>query len=264
MGSGMYRESIALFHRLIGWVVIYMSVEMGLQVAELQGVSPWILIVGWSVNWIFLLYLAFRNLLANRLEPSANALDRLFGFALRIVALIFPVMAVALFASLLFAVLLGASPDDNVPAEILDAQNDLDYGVLVVTAQIMWVLLFSLFGTGLPAYLERNRQGFVATFRQGSQAFWQTAGLLIVGPTVFDLLGEGIGMLAMFLSFGEYVSSDAVLPVVSEDWVPNIPIILLVLLRDVCYAFSIILTAWVLSKAYTNAVGNQHMVSVFE
>lgn len=260
----MYRESVALFRSLVVWVFIYMSVELGLYIADLQGVAYWVLITVWLLNWVFFYHQVLRRLLADRLEPSANALDRLLGFTLRMLALFFPMMILALFASLLSAVMFGASPDDTVPQEISDAQHDFDYGVLVVTAQIVWVFLLSLFGTCLPAYIERHRQGLVATFRQGRQAFWLTAGLLIAGPTVFEALAEGIGMLAMYLSVGQFVSSGAVLPVVSEDWVPNIPIVLLVLLMNAAYAFSIVLTAWVLSKAYTNAVGNRQVVSVFE
>ena len=260
----MYGQSVVLFRKLIVWVAVFVVIELvGVAMASSEPLV-WLSQIISLANWSMLTYMAYATLLSSHIERPSNPLPRLAGFVVRYAGLAILVFVLAMVVLVFSQTYLAYSYSEDFSQDLLDAEFGNALLVAAIAAELLFVLVYGLLGTCLPASVLRHRQGLSQTFRQGRSTFWATAGLLIAGPVILDLLSFGADMWAEYLSTGDVLSIESDVHLFTQGWQPDVPVVLAVVLVNLFHALSLIMTSWVLTGVYLEAVGHNKVAAVFE
>lgn len=111
---------------------------------------------------------------------------------------------------------------------------------------IAFLIVFSLFGTLLPAYVLDRGRGFGAALPRGiSQFFWMT-GRMLLGP-VFLYAASAVVIMTGLIFVAPHAE------ILGEGNMPNIIAIVFMIIGYLVQAVGTVMVAWILSTAYVRA-----------
>lgn len=111
---------------------------------------------------------------------------------------------------------------------------------------ILFLILFSAFGLTLATIVADGDRGFKVSYKRTVSQFAGILGRLIIGPVLLHLVGI-TGQLAVV------IGEPAATSLLFDGWIPNIIGIVLFLMQSALWAWAVVMTFWILSKAYLKA-----------
>ncbi|MEM9105677.1 MAG: hypothetical protein AAGC96_08470 [Pseudomonadota bacterium] len=267
----MYSESLSLYRRLYVWVGLIVFVQL-LAVftnsdPEVSLAASLVTIVagfGSFLVWIMLSYYAFADLLSSQMTPDVYSTRRIISFALRTIFLLLLTMLLSglvaggavWIATGLLSLDVSFAPGSSFMSV---------FTVLVVPVMsLAMIVIYSLLGTCLPASVVGQKHGFAGHFQLGKSQFWQTAVMLFIGPTVLSILSQGLNLLYSRVSTVSYFPTPELWSAYTSTGHFNLPAILVQIVNGLIGALVIVMSAWILTSAYRNAVGRTSIAEVFE
>ncbi|USG63193.1 hypothetical protein NBZ79_09415 [Sneathiella marina] len=127
--------------------------------------------------------------------------------------------------------------------EVASKQDSIATGVNIFLFMLPIVILlffleYFLFGTWFPAIVDNKRGGLGTAFARGKQTFLFVMWRFLAGPTV----------LLITMSVLLYINSAVAR--YATDWQLLVPVTIVGILLDIFYCWILVMTAWILSKAY--------------
>lgn len=110
----------------------------------------------------------------------------------------------------------------------------------------VFLLLFSVFGVMLPATVANGNRGFKASYKRAVSQFGGVLIRLIIGPILLHFIGVLLGTAVV-------IGEPAATSLLFDGWIPNIIGIALFLMQSALWAWAVVMTFWILSKAYLKA-----------
>lgn len=127
----------------------------------------------------------------------------------------------------------------------VNAESDTPKEVMILAALLvampLFLIEFALFGTMLPAVVMDRGYGIGRTLKRGLKTFFGTAGRLIIGPGLMMLIA--VGFYTFFPHTGDAMLISEQGEIQTFNLIPEI-------ITTLIFAYSTVLTAVVLSKAY--------------
>lgn len=246
----MYQQAFRLCLRLKGYFGLAVAVALILEfINDAFSVANGT-IVGSVLNWGYLAYISHAALLLPDHRDKAKDGVRMVGFSIRLfglgVLMALPAIILGVF------VFLFSNDLDNV-----DARLFVSITIPALLSAILFVLVLASIGTVLPAYVVQSGKGVSAAFRRGMRTFWNTAAYLLAGPLIFTSIAFIIPFAAVLL-FPELLEADHDAP--QNMWgsiQSSVTIFLVRLVANAAYAFAVVMTAWVLSCAFLDALKSE-------
>jgi hypothetical protein len=235
----MYPMSVSLFIRLLPYVGIAVGGQVALQlmqeITSTRGGTGIVSVLLWSL----LAYGAHAELLLGTNRHKADDYKYIFGFALRTTGLGLFIVVPAIISSIVVFAHTAGSPDDV-------ALNPLSVAVTAVTLAISFVVVFSFFGTVLPAYVLDKGRGVGAALQRGKSQFIWTASRILIGPLPIYLAGILVLRGMSNTRPSQFVMLDV-------NHIPNLMAVAQFIGSHVIQTFGTVMVAWVLSNAYLRA-----------
>jgi hypothetical protein len=234
----MYLGSFRLTVKLLPVVLVVIAAEFVLQylgrVEILRFADSIVIFLVWSVLAFFALYFV--------LFPGKNYsqinLKLLFGFTVRNCGLGILFALPALVIPFLFL--------PEIEAVAKGHQNVLEgffefYASLI--ALFTALIIYSLLGTWLPAFLSGHGDSFANAFSRGKRSFFRAVWRMILGP--------GVLFVVSFLAFGALLSIlDLQSQEFQESWIASSFSYLGWFIYYCFLAWAVVMAAWILSHAF--------------
>jgi len=237
----MYPTSVRLFKQLLPYVALAIVGEFAIQIVQEKTSSGSGLIFVSVLIWGILAYYAHASLLLPDSRDKAADQQRFIGFALRTFGLGCLMMIPVLIASVaLVSQYFGGTA--TVGSEIT---KFLAIGIFMA---VCFLVVFSLLGTLLPAFVADRGRGLRAALSRGLSQFLWTSGHLLGGPIILFALAFLITIGGQLVVAPQYDLLDA-------SYIPNIPLFLIMAVVYLIQALGTVMTAWVLSTAFLRADG---------
>ncbi len=216
----MYSKTTKLYFSLWPYVAIAVVGQIAIEIIKEKLLPNFGLNFVSFVVWVFLAYSAHAAILLSRDRDLVQEGKKILGFVLL-------AAAISLLLSIIFLFMLYIS----------DGQVSRNLTTMIIVNGIIFLLVTTLFGTILPAFVIRHDVGLVAAFSRGISQFWWLAGHLLIGPFL-------VGVIAKFLIVPGLNLTD--FDSLAENTLPFLALILGYTLQ----AFCVVMVAWVLSTAY--------------
>lgn len=229
--NGIVSESLRIANRRLAFVLAVIIGQFAVHLAEETLVSNIGLTFAGAVIWSMLAFIAHSECLHEPDDQEAFDISRVFGFAVRAVCL--TAMAAIPSVFLMSAFPVSADPELAAGAYLV---------AIVPTFAIAGIFVFALFGTILPGYVAEERDSIADSLRRGSQQFFWIAGRLLLAATC-GIVGAAL-LVAPVTFFGVAGLT------LAGGYTPNPVVTPFALAAYAFLAWSIILTAVILSRAY--------------
>lgn len=241
----MYSGSLRLAVKLYPIILFAAAAELVLQVLKEQdligsgGGFPSFFI--WSV---VACYAHFAILLPEDRDRKADN-KIMMGFILRNLGLsaLFIVPSVVIIFLAYDAISAGGAGND-----------DQMFFTVVILATIpvilIFLLVFSLLGTLLPAYVAGRAPGIKKAFQRGRRSFFPVMGKFIIGPGPIYFIPLVAVVTALYMLQIPEAFFD-------ENWVPNIPVLVSYLLLYCIHGWAVVMAAWILSHTFLEAEADE-------
>ena len=235
---GFVSESFRVANRRLAFILAAVIGQFAVHLAEETLISNIGLTFASAIIWSMLAFVAHSECLHEPDDQEAMDIARVFGFAVRAVCL----TAMAAIPSVF---LMSAFPVSNDPELAAGA-----YLVgIVPTFAVAGIFVFTLFGTILPGYVAKERDSVSDALRCGSEQFgWMASRLL---------LPAFCGIVALALLAAPVVFFGTAGLTLSGRYTPNPLVMPFALSAYTILAWSIILTAVILSRAYLRDVASK-------
>jgi hypothetical protein len=199
--------------------------------------------------WCFLAYAVHAQVLSSPDRGPAKYNVRVFGFALRTIAIFVMVWGAMIGLAFIFGRIPGGRQFIDVGIEVpLMGEVPLFIVWMLLVLLIVGLPLFVCLATILPAYVAGRAGGVMSAFQRGKAQFGWIAGRLLIGPFFLTALLIALGFLPALQinDNGSFWSGEGGLQLVDILW-------------SVSYyavtAFGVSLTAVILSRAFIRAEG---------
>lgn len=234
----MYLGSVRLALKLYPFFLAAVFGELFLRALNELGIfQSGGLVVSYLI-WSILACYAHMAILLPEKRDGREDLDLVFGFAWRNLGLtaLFFVPALAIVAS-------GA--DSFIAA--FKGEDDQAFMTIVgggvIPVILIFLLVYGLLGTILPAFITGRNKGMKNAFRRGCRFFFPVMGRLIIGPGFIYL---GLSTIGIFLLSLFQVPE----MIFQKNWVPNFSTILSFGLIYCIHGWAVIMIAWILSHSF--------------
>lgn len=224
-------ESLHISNNRMAFVLAAVIGQFAIQVAGETAFSSIGLTFANAMIWSMLAFIAHSETLPNPEKNLDKDISRTFGFAVRSVCLV--VLAVLPCFAIVSALPQSADPDVVIGAFMV---------ALVPAFAAMNLLVFSLLGTILPAYVTGEDRGLGRALARGMrQFFWLISRLAI--PAGLAILAAIILVVPVALlgNGGNYLSG---------GYIPNPQMMPFALIAYAIMGWAVIMTAVILSRAY--------------
>lgn len=241
----MYSTSIQLFTRLLPYVALAVGGQIIIDIVGAALSAGSSTIFASALVWGALAYQAHVLLLVPKDSEKSNEASRVLGFVFRSLGLGFLVAI----PTVVVAIVMAVAFKGGEIAIVSPAGLGIILGIGVFSA-VFFLITFSLLGTVLPAFVANRGRGMSAALSRGGSQFGWLCGHLLLGPVllvVASLLVAGIG--------GAALGGEANL--MSAHFIPNIPVILIVIIIYLINALGTITLAWTLSTAFLRSEEGQ-------
>jgi hypothetical protein len=245
----MYPQSLKLTLRLYPYVLLVIACELvfgplkGL-ILTVGGETLYSILIDSRVfryNTAYFLTLVAQALLmfktCEQILGVKNKVDvrwvRQFGY-FTLILLVFHIPALLLPSTVYLAPMLN---EILLEHKVFGWEGDI-FLTIVCILTLLFFLGYCLLGIWLPAIVDNQRGGLVAAFSRGKLTFLFVTWRFLVGPTV----------LFIILSLLSTVYSSLVKT--ATDWQLTVLVTLFGVLQDIFYCWILVMTAWILSKAY--------------
>ena len=236
--NGIISESFRIANRRLAFILAAVIGQFAVHLAEETLISNIGLTFASAIIWSMLAFIAHSECLHEPDDQEAMDIARVFGFAVRVVCL----TAMAAIPSVF---LMSAFPVSQDPELAAGA-----YLVAIVpTFAVAGIFVFSLFGTILPGYVSEERDSISDALRCGSEQFMWIAARL--------LLSALAGIFAVALLVAPVIFFGAAGLTLSGGYIPNPLVMPFALAAYTLLAWSIMLTAVILSRAYLRDAENE-------
>ncbi|MCR9214620.1 MAG: hypothetical protein NXI13_12955 [Proteobacteria bacterium] len=231
----MYKESFLLTARLFPVVSVTIVAAMAsllLDRLEIHWIAEAITNL---LVWTTLYFIAYFFVIFPSKNYSQITFKSLFGFMQRY----FGLYALCALPALPFLLPeIEAIADGNQNA--LDGMAEAYFYLILL---FILLIVFSLLGTYLPAFVSGKNEGLKKAFDRGKRSFFRVAGLLIIGPFAVSIVSAVIYWVVLIL---------LELPecYFLEDWTPNYFVLLISLPFFWFQAWSVVMGAWIISKTF--------------
>lgn len=234
----MYLGSLRLAFTLYPYIVLAVAVEILLELLMQQDVLDTDGSLGVIIFWSFVACHAHFSILlpADRDRRADNKI--MAGFCLRY----FGLTALFLVLTAVF-ILLGFGDLNTWPNGAGNQASSMNKWGVTLTVILSFLLVFSLLGTVLPAYVAGREQGVKKALQRGVRYILPLMVRLIVGPGIIYF---GPFFLIEFLFILQQVPDTFFI----ENWVPNFPALIALPLLYCFKGWAIVMTAWILSHAF--------------
>ena len=233
---GIFAAGQAILRNTVPYAALAVVGEYAIQVIKETTDIDAGMTVASIVVWSFLAYAAHAEVLLPSDRDKSKDAQRTIGFALRtfglLVIVLVPVFVVAGYIRTVL-------PSDSA--------NDRTLYVLVALVSpvigILWLVVFGLLGTILPAYVADRHRGLGAAFSRGRRQFFWIVGRLLAMPGLVllaSLIVAGAPLL-VFDSDGDFLGEGYV-----PDPVASVP----ALVAYAIQTYAVVLTAVVLSRGF--------------
>ncbi len=234
----MYATSFRLFKLLLPYVAFAVVGELVVQVTkEKTSIGGGLTFVSVLI-WSYLAFNAHAELLLpkNRDKTADNA--RVIGFALRTfgIGVVFAIPAVVLMFPFIGKLLDAVTWNDVL----------ISWGAIGLAMAVCFVIVFSLFGSLLPAFVADRARGLGAALGRGWRQFFWSASRLTAGPVV-------VFALAYLVILGGSIHMDPHSDLLNANYIPNIPMFTILIAGYLIQALGTIMIAVVLSNAFLRA-----------
>ena len=233
---GIFAEGQVILRNTVPYAALAVVGEYAIQVIKETTDIDAGMTVASIVVWSFLAYAAHAEILLPSDRDKSKDAQRTIGFALRTFGLLLIVLVpVFVVAGYIRTVLPSDSADDQM------------LFVLVALAMpvlgILWLLVFGLLGTILPAFVADRGRGLGAAFSRGRRQFFWIFGRLLVMPGLVFLFSLIVFVAPLFVfgSEGDFLGEDYV-----PDPVASVP----ALIAYAIQTYAVVLTAVVLSRGF--------------
>lgn len=242
----MYPKSIQLFKRLLPYVALAVIGEIILVVAQEKFPIGNGKMVASVLIWSYLAFNAHAEMLLPKSRDKNADNKRVIGFAMRTIGLgaLFAIPAMVLifpFVGRLFNALTWN--------EALTS-----WGAIGLALSVCFVIVFSLLGSLLPAFVADQSRGIGPALARGRRQFFWTASRLVAGPIVAFALAQ-----VVILSGNIYM--DPHIDLLTANYIPNVPLFAVLIIGYLIQALGTIMIAVVLSKAFLRAEGPASLAS---
>ena len=235
----MYREAAELYGELIRLVLfVVLTVAAFAMIEFFISLPSFATTIVEIVLWALLAFEAHARILLPVDREKRDDLMKVVKFALRSTGLglliVVPLIGLAIYLAF-------SEFNDRFFVE-----DPLDL-IIVMSAVsgVLFIVVFAMVGTWLPAYVAQQKLQFSAAFIRGKSTFFRVAGKLIIGPVLIYAFAY-----AGFVFFGIINPGD------SENTLPGMMSMFLVfLIFNAVQAFAVIMTAWILSHTFLDTEG---------
>ncbi len=234
----MYPTSIQLFKRLLPYVALAVIGEILLVAAEEKFPIGSGSMVASALIWSYLAFNAHAEMLLPKSRDKNADNRRVLGFAVRSFGL---GVLFALPAIILIFPYIEQSLNSTIWNEVLTS-----WGVIGLVLAFFFVIVFSLLGSLLPAFVANQSRGIGPALTRGRKQFFWTASRLVAGPIVAFALAQ-----AVILSGNIYM--DPHIDLLTANYIPNVPLLAVLIIGYLIQALGTIMIAVVLSKAFLRA-----------
>ncbi|TQV77722.1 hypothetical protein [Denitrobaculum tricleocarpae] len=234
----MYQTSFRLFKALLSYVAIAVVGEILLVIAQEKfPIGSGHIFVSVLI-WSYLAFNAHAELLLPKNRDKTADNMRILGFALRTfgIGVIFAIPAV-----ILVFPFIGRLLDAVTWSQVLAT-----WGIIGLALAACFVIVFSLFGSLLPAFVADRARGLGPALARGWRQFFWTASRLIAGPVVTFAL-------AYVVILGGSIYMDPHTDLLNAIYIPNVPMFAILILGYLIQALGTIMVAVVLSNAFLRA-----------
>ncbi len=243
----MYATSLQLFTRLLPYVALAVVGEIAIGIVSetlLNGGSTYLMS---ALLWGVLAYQAHVTILLPDDRDKSKDSAQFFGFLIRSFGLALLVALPTLVAAVMIAIVIKGSQT----ALISPSGLAIIVGMALFVGAV-FVVVFSLLGTLLPACVaDRGRGVSAALSRSDSQLGW-LCGRLLAGPILLS-----VASFMTIAAGGAIFGGEA--NYLSANYMPNIPMLLIVLIALSINALATITLAWTLSTAFLRAEDGQSL-----
>ncbi len=234
----MYRTSFGLFRVLLPYVALAVIGEILLVAAEEKFPIGSGKTVGSALIWSYLAFNAHAEMLLPKSRDKNADSRRVLGFAVRTFGL---GVLFVLPAIILIFPYIGQLFTATTWNEVLAA-----WGVIGLVLAFFFVIVFSLLGSLLPAFVADHARGFGPALARGRSQFFWTASRLVAGPIAAFALAQ-----LVILSGNIYM--DPHIDLLTANYIPNVPLFAVLILGYLIQALGTIMIAVVLSTAFLRA-----------
>lgn len=232
---GVFAESIYLALRCSTTILGVVVGEYLIQTLQEAVSDSFVLDFGRVILWSWLAYMAHAEMLLEPGHQQETDITQIFGFALHSFGLVLLGMVPCL-------VMLNAA--GRLDFADLDPETAIG-GLMIILVPIfalMAVLAFSMFGTILPAYVDREKFSVSRMLLRGGRQFIWVAARLIAGPLILFAISVVIFLIpvALFGANGNLLSVSGPDPLMTAFALAAYTVI----------AFAILMMTVILSRAY--------------
>ena len=195
--------------------------------------------------WAYLATAIHIHLLKEEEDRELFDYKTIFGFAGRT----FVISAISILPMIIFIITNARS--------FSNTNNNLDLVLFMLYASLFllagFLLAFTFLGTMLPAFIADKNKGVMNAIRRGKNQFGFISWRLLVGPTFICVLS-----LIPILIYST-LATDVSDKIISSDLIDSLQQILIFLLLFFIQAYSVVMTAWILSKAFLRNPSDQDL-----
>ena len=170
---GIYRESIRLIRRLFPVFLFAIAAAYSTLFAD-YNFDAWTTLAILVMIWAFVSYTVLEEVLLPGKRGSRQNLKHLIGFTLLFAFIVVLPALLLLFLNVFFSELIRFQI-----SEFEIVLNIVDFVIVLV-----WVLVVSVLGMALPAFVSRRGQSLLTALATGRKQFSWIAGRLIIGPCI--------------------------------------------------------------------------------
>jgi hypothetical protein len=249
--NGMYRETFRLTLKLYPFVVAVILVSFTGEFMEDMGISigdAWMFVTfsaGTYLAYLTCILVLLRPPEAAPFDLSMNMDGWMFlRFIRRLLLLLAPIYLMNMIVyyivgrSAWYAVHELGQPRWQVISEWSLKAQLFEY--------ILFLILFSAFGLTLATIAADGDRGFKVSYKRTVSQFSGILGRLLIGPILLHLVG-------IILQLVLVIAEPATTSLLFDGWIPNIIGIALFLFQSALWAWAVVMTFWILSKAYLKA-----------
>ena len=249
--NGMYRETFRLTLKLYPYVLFIILCAFSAEIiGEIVGMSPGYMPTITYFLWAILAYLTCLHIYLRPTDkgpldtPSLLNIRNFASFFWRLTFLMFPI---CILDFVLFFI--GGRTVRYVFHELGQPRwQAIGETVLKIYLfeYIVFLLLFSVFGLMLTTIVADGKRGFKASYKRAVSQFSGVLGRLIIGPILLHFIGVALHTAVV-------IGEPAATSLLFDGWIPNIIGIALFLMQSALWAWAVVMTFWILSKAYLKA-----------
>lgn len=234
----MYPTAFRLFKSLLPYVAFAVIGEIALAIVQEKfPIGSGDIFVSVLI-WSYLAFNAHAELLLPKSRDKAADNMRVIGFTLRTcgIGALFALPAVIMIFPFVSGLIHAATW-----SQVLTS-----WGAVGLIITVCFVIVFSLLGSLLPAFVADRARGLGPALSRGWRQFFPTAARLIAGPVVIFVLAY-----AIILAGSIYM--DPHTDLLNAIYIPNVPMFMILIVAYLIQAAGTIMIAVVLSNAFLRA-----------